>query len=76
MDEHKCFKGFTNVCENLYRRDFFKMLNDDKLVAKVPRTWKKCPSLGVVIPHEMRNRNKFVKHILCDGCDDLVNQNK
>ena len=24
----------------------------------------------------MRNFNKFAKDILCDGCDELVNQNK
>ena len=33
-------------------------------------------SQGVVIPHKMRNCNKCVRDILCDGCDKLVNQNK
>ena len=33
-NEHKCFKGFTNVCDNLDRKEYFKMLDGDKLIAK------------------------------------------
>ena len=31
---HKCFKGYTNVSENLNRREYFKILAGDKLIAK------------------------------------------
>ena len=76
IDEHKTFKGFTNVSDNLDRKEYFKMADGDKLVAKVPLSWKKSFSQGVVIPHKMRNCNKCTKDIICDDCDKLVNQNK
>ena len=31
FDEHKTFKGFTNVFDNLDRKEYFKMLDGDKL---------------------------------------------
>ena len=74
--KHKTFKGFTIVSINLDRKEYFKMVDGDKLVAKVPLSWKKCFSQGVVIPHKLRNCNKGAKDILCDDCDKLVNQNK
>ena len=67
IDEHKTFKGFINVSDNLNRKEYFKMFEGDKLVAKVPLSWKKSYSYGVVIPHKMRNCNKCTKDILCDG---------
>ena len=76
IDEHKCFKGFTNVSDNLNRKEYFKMANGDKLVAKVPLSWKKSFSHGVVIPHKMRNCHYCKKDVLCDICDELVNQKK
>ena len=76
IDEHKTFKGFSNVSDNLNRKEYFKMADGDKLVAKVPLSWKKSFSLGVVIPHKMRNCHYCKKDILCDICDELVNQRK
>ena len=32
--------------------------------------------MGVVIPHKLKNCNNCDKDILCDDCDNLVNQNK
>ena len=75
-DEHKTFKGFTNVSHNLNRKEYFKRFGGDKLVAKVPLSWKKSFAQGVVIPHKMRNCNKCTEDILCDDCDKLVNQKK
>ena len=75
IDEHKTFKGFTNVSDNLDRKEYFKMA-DDKLVAKVPLSWKKSFSQGVVIPHKIKNCTDCKKDIPCDNCDKLVNQNK
>ena len=76
IDEHKTFKGFTNVNDNLDRKEFFSKLNGDKLIPKVPLSWKKGFSYGVIIPHKLRNCNKCTKDIFCDGCDKLVNQKK
>ena len=74
--EHKTFKVFTNVSDNLDRKENFKMFNGDKLIAKVPLSWKKSFSQGVVIPQKMRNCNKCVRDILCVGYDKIVNQTK
>ena len=76
IDEHKTFKRFTNVSDNLDRKEYFKMFEGDKLIAKVPLSWKKSFSQGVVLPHKTRNCNKCAKGILCDVCDKLGNQNK
>ena len=37
---------------------------------------KKSFSQGVVIPHKMRDCHYCKKDILCDTCDELVNQRK
>ena len=76
IDEHKTFKGFSNVSDNLNRKEYFKMADGDKLIAEVPLSWKKSFSQGVVIPHKMRNCHYCRKDILCDICDELVNQRK
>ena len=60
VDEHKTFKGFTNISDKLDRKEYFKMLNGDKLFAKVPLSWKKSFTQRVVIPHKMRNCNKRI----------------
>ena len=52
------------------------MFNGDKLVAKLPSSWKKSFSQGVVIPHKMGNCTICQKGISCDRCDKLVNQRK
>ena len=49
------------------------MFEGDKLVAKVPLSWKKSFGRRVVIPHKIRNCNKCTKVFLCDK---LANQNK
>ena len=36
IDEHKTFKGFTNVSDKLDRKEFFEMFAGDNLIAKVP----------------------------------------
>ena len=75
-DEHKCFKGCTNVSDNSHRKEYFKMADGDNLIAKVPISWKKSFSQGVVIPHKMRNGSDYKKDSLCERCDKLVNQKK
>ena len=54
----------------------FKMANGGKLLAKGPLSWKKSFSQCVVIPHKMKNCTVCKKDILCDDCDQLINQRK
>ena len=76
VSEHKTFKGFNNVCDYLDRKEYFKMFQGDKFFPKVPLSWKKSSSYGVVIPHKIRICNNCTKDVLCEDCDKLVNQNK
>ena len=41
IHEKKCFKGYTNVSDNLERKEDFKMSDGDNLIAIVPLSWKK-----------------------------------
>ena len=75
-DEHKTFKGFTNVSDNLYRKEYFKMLNGDKLIAKMPSSWKKGFDCGLISAHTLGYRKKYINNTLCDKCGKLVNQTK
>ena len=53
------------------------MFEGNKVVAKAPLIWKTSISMCVVIPHKTRNcDNCKKKHILCDGCDKLVNHKR
>ena len=76
IDEHKTFKGFTNVSDNLDRKEYFNMVDGGKLVEKVPLSRKKLFSHGVIIPHKMKNCGDCKIDSLCDNCDKLVNQSK
>ena len=75
-DEHKTFKRFSIVSVILEKNENFKMVDGDNLIAKLPLSWKKSYSQGVVIPHKMRNCSDCKKYILCDECDKLVNQRR
>ena len=76
IDEHKTFKGFSNVSDNFDRKEYFKMADGDNLVAKVPLSWKTSFNQRVIRPHRMRNCSDCKKGILCESCDNLVNQKK
>ena len=65
VDEHKTFKGFTNVSDSLDRKKYFNMADGVKLLAKVPLSWKKSFSQGVLIPHKMKNCTDCKKESLC-----------
>ena len=52
------------------------MANGDKLIAKVPLSWKKSFTQGVVIPHKIKNCVDCKKDVRCDNCDKLVIQRK
>ena len=76
IGEHKTFKGFSNVSDNLDRKEYFKMADGGNLIAKVPLSWKKSFSQGVLIPHKMRYCTDCKNDSLCDSCDKVVNQDK
>ena len=76
IDEKKTFKGFKDVKDVLDGKEYINMASGDKLIAKIPLSWKKSFSQGVVIPHKMRNCNNCTRDLLCVDCDKLVNQNK
>ena len=76
IDEHKTFKGFSNVSDNLDRKEYFKMGDGDNLIAKVTLSWKKSFSRGVVIPHKIRYCTDCKNDSLYGSCDKLVNQKK
>ena len=76
IDEHKTFKRLNNVSDNLDKNEYFKMADGDNLIAKLPLSWKKSFSQGVIIPYKVRNCNKCTKDLLCEDCDKLINQRK
>ena len=76
MDAKKCFRGFTNVSDNLDRKENIKMANGENSIAKVPQPWKKSFSPGVLIPQKMRKCSDCKKDTLCETCDKVVNQKK
>ena len=52
------------------------MADGGKLIAKIPLSWKKSFSQGVVIPHKTKNCSDCKKDVLCEIFDTLVNQKK
>ena len=74
IDEHKTFKSFANVSDNSARKECFNMADGGKLIAKVPLSWRKSFSQGVVIPHRTKNCGDCKKDVLCKNFDELVNQ--
>ena len=72
--EQKTFKGFSNVEENFDRKEYFKKLNGDKLMARVPLSWKHNFDSGVIIPHKQRYCSACKNDSLCNKCDKLINQ--
>ena len=48
IDGDKTFKGLTNVSDKLDKNEYFNMAGGSKLFARVPLSWKKSFSQGVV----------------------------
>ena len=76
LDDYKTFKCFTNLIDNLGRKEYFKMADGGNLIAKVPLSWNKSFSQCVVFPHKMEKCTNCTKDILCDERDKIVNQKK
>ena len=74
IDEHKIFRGITFVFDKVDRREHFKILDGDILVAKVPLSWRKSFKSGEAIPRKLRYGSECSKDVSCDRCDKFVNQ--
>ena len=42
----------------------------------LPKSWKKSFNTGVVIPTKMKFRNECNGNIICNRCNNQVNENK
>ena len=54
IDEHLTFQIFTNLSDNLDKKEYFNMANGGKITIKVPLSWKKSFSMGVVIRQKIK----------------------
>ena len=61
LQEHKTFKGFNDSKRLLDRSQYFKMIESEKILAILPRSWKKSCDSGIIIPTKMR---------FCNECND------
>ena len=70
IDQHVTFKSFTNESDNLNKKNFNKA-DGGKLFAKLPLSWEKSFSQGIVFPHKMKNfiDCKKLFYVMCDNCD-------
>ena len=57
VEEHKTFKGFSDIGRLLDSKKYFDMQEGKKVVGTFPLSWKKSFESGVVIPSKTRNCN-------------------
>ena len=74
--QHMTFKGFNDSKRLLDRSQYFDMLEDKQISAKLPRSWKESFNTGIIIPIKTRRCDKSNEKILCDECNNQGNQNK
>ena len=76
IQQHMTFKGFNDSKRLLDRSHDFDMLEGKQISAMLPRSGKKSFDNGVVIPVKMKRCNDCKDKILCDECNNQVNENK
>ena len=76
IQQQMIFKGFIDSRKLLDRSQYFDMLEGKKISAMLPKSWKKSFNHGIIIPTTMRGGDKCKGEILCDGCNNQVNENK
>ena len=76
IQQHLTFKVFIDSKRLLDRSQNFDMLEGKRISAMLPRSWKKSFNNGVVIPVKKRRCNNCNGEILCNECDNQVNENK
>ena len=76
IQQHMTSKGFNDIKRLLDRSQYFDMLDGRKISAMLPKSRKKSFKNGIVLPTKMRRCNECKGEILCDGCNNQVNENK
>ena len=76
IKEHKTFKGLNDSKRLLDRSQYFKMKEGKKISAMLPRSWKKSFGSGIIIPTKMRFCNDCNDKIMCNRCNNQINENK
>ena len=74
--EHKIFEGFNDSKRLLDRSQYFKMLEDEKISALLPKSWQKSFDSGIIIPVKMRFCNECNDRKMCDKCNNQINEIK
>ena len=69
-------KGSIDSKRLLNRSQCFDMLDCKKISAMLPISWKKSFNIGIVIPVEKRRCNERKGEILCDDCNNQINEKK
>ena len=75
IQQHITFKGFNDTERLKDRSQNFDMLEGEKISAMLPRSWKKSFKNGIIIPVKMRRFNECIGELLCDDCNNQVNEN-
>ena len=76
IEQHKTFKGFNDSKRLLDRSHYFNMLGGKKITTMLPRSWKKSFINGIIIPTKKRRCDKCNEELLCEKCNNQVNENK
>ena len=76
IEEHKTFKGFSDVNRLLDSKKYFEMKEGKSVSSKFPLSWKKSFSDGVVIPTRDRYCNKCSDDYICEDCESKTKQYK
>ena len=75
-EEHETAKGFIDCIRLLDCSHYFEMIESKEISAMLPRILKKLFDTGVVIPAKMRFCNGCNAKVLCDECENQVNEIK
>ena len=76
IEQHMTFKGFNDSKRLLERSQYFNMLEGKKITAMLPRSWRKSFNNGIIIPTKMRRCDICNDKLLCEKCNNQVNENK
>ena len=76
IQEHKTVKGFNDSKRLLDRSQYFEMIEGEKKLAMLPRSWKKSFDNGIIIPKKMRFCKECNDNKMCVKCNNQVNEKK
>ena len=76
IEQHMTLKGFNDSKRLLNRSQSFNMLEGKMITAMLPSSWKKSFNNGIIIPTKMRRCDICHDKLLCENCNNQVNENK